>query len=290
MDELPGSASSLPHQLISDWIKVPRAVRGKTVMFPTYPPSPLSSYMAARTIFTLHDLTWWKYPESSSSGGKHYYRKLAERALLCADVIVTHTEAVASELRDSGLVQSQKRIEVVSPAPMTLLKDGQFSAPRPYILAVGTQEPRKNLVALVEAYNRSGLTKEVDLCIIGRTAWGRVSPVPGVRLVTKATDAELSGAYKGALGLIAPSLYEGFGLPLIEASLAGIPVACSDIPVFHEVTSGYAEFFDPNDVEDMQRALMWLAAGGRQNPSALACAQSFSWDRAAASVASLLAP
>lgn len=279
--ELPVHPARIPVQILVDWMQIPAVARGRTVYFPTFPPSIFTCLSAEKVIYTLHDLTWWMYPDAASPGGRQYYRRLASQALKHSQVIITPSHAVASELAASGLVSRDARIEAVYPGPMPDILGGQFHAPRPYLLTVGTLEPRKNLLMLFQAYRASKIAADVDLCVVGRIGWGDMEPPNGVRIVTDADDATLAAAYRGAVGLVFPSIYEGFGLPLIEAARAGIPIACSDIPVFREVTGGHALFFDPNDAAAIASSLTDLVNLDRPSCEARAYAKSFSWDRGA---------
>ena len=100
-----------------------------------------------------------------------------------------------------------------------------------------------------------------ELVLVGRVAWGERPR--GVVVLDDVTDADLSTLYAHATGVVSPSLYEGFGLPLVEAMRAGTPLACSDIPVFQEVSGGHASFFDPLSEEAIGDALLELVGGAR---------------------------
>jgi len=152
--------------------------------------------------------------------------------------------------------------------------------PTDYLLTVATLEPRKNLPRLVAAYRASGLSSQLDLVVVGRSAWG--SRVPGdVTLLSGLSDQELADYYAGARAVILPSLYEGFGLPIIEALRFGTPVACSDIPVFHEVAGPHAVFFDPLSVDDIAYTLNVVANSPRDLTDWVRWGQGFTWTAAA---------
>ena len=111
-----------------------------------------------------------------------------------------------------------------------------------YVLAVGTLEPRKNLARAVEAARLAG----VELRVVGAPGWGGVE-VPG--WVGRVDDEELAALYRGARCLVFPSLYEGFGIPILEAMACGTPVVTSRGGATEEVAGGAAVLVDPLDVE-----------------------------------------
>lgn len=284
-----GRANPFRKQFIADWWILPRATRGQTVFFPSYPPTPATIALADRVLYTLHDLTWWRYPETASRGGRLYYKRWAEAALARVDVVLTDSQAMREELLASRLVRSGTHVAVTYPAPLGPI-DGDCrqgatnSGQQPYLLAVGTLEPRKNLLRLFRAYALAGLYPDVALVIVGRVGWGSVEPVAGVTVRSDVTDDELSSLYREAVGVVAPSLYEGFGLPLAEALVHGTALACSDTDVFREVSGGHAIFFDPTDIEDMAEALRRLAEGPRAGEQARSHAAQFTWAAAASVV------
>jgi len=278
-----GGGSGPAGRLWQDMVAMPaRARRHPLVHFATFPPVPWA-HPSGATVYTLHDLTWWRYPWAASRAGRTYYRRLAERSLLRCH-IVTHTEAVADEAAEVVGI-SRDRITPVpcgSDLPEPL---GRPDVPGEFLLTVATLEPRKNLHRLVDAFNYSAVGDELQLVIVGRTAWGQAPR--GVRLVSGLSDQELANYYAAARGVVVPSLYEGFGLPIVEAMRVGTPVACSDLPVFHEVAGTDALFFDPLSVPSIADAILRLAKTPRISSGAVARARQFSWDAAAAQLSEL---
>ena len=113
-----------------------------------------------------------------------------------------------------------------------------------YVLAVGTLEPRKNLPRLVEAMRRS----DVELRVVGARGWGGVEVGGnGVRWLGEVSDSELARLYRGARCVAYPSLYEGFGIPVLEAMACGAPVVTSRGTAMEEIADGAAVLVDPND-------------------------------------------
>lgn len=133
-------------------------------------------------------------------------------------------------------------------------------------LVVGSIEPRKNHAYVLDAFDRFWATGgRASLVVIGRSSWkseeflARVAAHPKangrLRVLRNASDADLDFAYNNASGLIFASKIEGFGLPIVEAFRHGLPVLCSDIPVFREIADGKATFFDLSDPANLANAL-----------------------------------
>jgi glycosyltransferase involved in cell wall biosynthesis len=162
---------------------------------------------------------------------------------------------------------------------------------RPYLLAIGDLRAKKNLERLAEAWRISGLPHR--LVIVGAGGAARDPGTPegrlaarlraaGVELPGYLPDAELDALLRGAAALVHPSLFEGFGLVVLEAMVRGVPVACSDVPSLRETAGGAAALFDPRDVEDVARGIHEaLDRAAVLGPAGVVRAAAFSWDRAA---------
>ena len=244
-------ADTITRRLLTDWYAVPRAVRApEPIHFPTFPPAP-SVLRRTQVVYTLHDLTWWKYPKTASRLGRHYYRPLAEQAVRRTTVI-TPSAAVRNEAIDRFDLDPA-RVHAIHLGATPLPEVEPEHRTKPYLLTVGTLEPRKNLDRLVAAYEASGLTSDVDLVVVGRIAWG--PQIAGAAVLGSVDDQRLSALYSGASAVVIPSLYEGFGLPVIEALSRGVRVHCSDIAAFREVAGERAAYFDQTDVEAIAASL-----------------------------------
>jgi glycosyltransferase involved in cell wall biosynthesis len=165
----------------------------------------------------------------------------------------------------------------------------------PYILFVGTIEPRKNLGALVQAFQRvANELEDVTLVIAGNLGWhyedllGQLGePASGPRIYRpgRIPEGDLRGLYSGAAAVVLPSLYEGFGLPALEAMACGTPVVASNRSSLPEVVGDAAILVPPRDVDALARGLLQvlrdadlaerLSRAGRRQ------AGHFTWDRAA---------
>lgn len=265
----------LGSRLWQDLVATPFAVRGTRVAhFPTLPPVPWASPRTA-VVYTLHDLTWWQWRETASRMGRHYYAPLAAAAARGRAHLVADTAAVRAEIVEyfgldpDSVTVVPLGVELPAPADVPV-------RPRPYILAVGTLEPRKNMARLTEAYKLSGLAATHDLLVVGRMGWG--AQPNGMELVSDVVDAELVTLYKRATALVMPSLYEGFGLPAVEAMQLGVPVICSDIPVLREVTGGRATYVDATDMDVLVDALRTTPDACAPEGAARWAATTYTWN------------
>jgi glycosyltransferase involved in cell wall biosynthesis len=261
------------HQLTSvawEWTGLPLEARHyELTHLPSYPPTPA---LRGKVLFTLHDLVWMRHPQWQSRGGRLYYRRTAARALGRVELVAV-SQAIADEVATELGLSAHVIPNGVHPLPPTEPEKRD----RPYLLTVGAIEPRKNLPRLVEGYRRSGLAGEVDLVLVGRSAWGELPD--GVVHLGAVDDTRLAALYGGATAFVSASLYEGFGLPVAEALTAGAPVVCSDVPAYREVTDGHARFFDPLSTASIAEALVDAARGLPAPPAGLRTR--WSWERCA---------
>ena len=166
-------------------------------------------------------------------------------------------------------MSAEERVHVISngveprfrPADPEAVKQvrATFQLDSPYILFVGSLEPRKNLKILLEAW-QLGRFDGATLAVVG--ASGHLfrkmqfeSEPAGVRMLGRVEDELLPVLYSGAAGFVYPSVYEGFGLPPLEAMACGCPVAVSDIPAHREVCGSPAMYFDPFSPEDISQQI-----------------------------------
>jgi glycosyltransferase involved in cell wall biosynthesis len=148
-----------------------------------------------------------------------------------------------------------------------------------YVLAVGTLEPRKNLARTIEATARLGR----ELRVVGARGWGGVDAQGAhVRWLGEVGDAELARLYRGARCLAYPSLYEGFGIPVLEAMACGVPVVTSRGGATEEVAGGAAVLVDPYSVESISTGIEdAIARADELRAGGLERARAYSWDESA---------
>jgi glycosyltransferase involved in cell wall biosynthesis len=244
-------------------------------LVPLFPPCPV--------VATVHDLAWLDFPETIDVLRRRFYRLVVPRSLGGASAVVTNSEATTADVlrRFPGL---RGRITTTPHGTPTWALDRARSAEqayprpaRPFFLFVGTLEPRKNLIGLLEAYElflataaSSGMDPKAipDLVIAGGRGWNdrslrkRMEALGRggrVRATGYLDHDELWRHYRTARALVFPSLSEGFGLPILEAMAAGLPVMTSERGGMAEVAGRAARLVDPLDAAEMSRALGELA-------------------------------
>lgn len=205
----------------------------------------------------------WTTPETRALHG----RKLAD--VRRCDVVVCISQATADDVRKHlGIDPSRlyvarpgvaPRFRAAAPAPPAAL------AGRPYVVSLCTHEPRKNLVTLVEGFARlRERHPELALVLIGSAGWDggaaaaaaeRLGVARDVVLTGYLADADVPGVLAGASAFCWPALFEGFGIPVVEAQAAGVPVACSNDPSLDEAAGDATVRFDPRNPEALAAAL-----------------------------------
>ncbi|OLE01727.1 MAG: hypothetical protein AUG91_00505 [Actinobacteria bacterium 13_1_20CM_4_69_9] len=248
---------------------------GDVLHCPTYR-GPLRS--ALPLVVTVHDLAVLRHPDAFNRWTRTYSPRVVPRVLAAARRIIAVSEFTRRELVELLRVPDEK-IRVV---PNGI--DDEFTPEGPaadgeYVLAVGTLEPRKNLPRLVEAARRSG----VELRVVGARGWGGVEVGGnGVRWLGEVTDADLARLYRGARCVAYPSVYEGFGIPVLEAMACGAPVVTSRGTAMEEIADGAAVLVDPSDPAELAAGIE-RAAAERETlvPRGLERARAFRWDAVA---------
>jgi glycosyltransferase involved in cell wall biosynthesis len=193
-------------------------------------------------VVTVHDLAVLRHPETFNRWTRTYSRVAVSRVAGAADRLVAVSEFTKAETVELLGVEPDRVRVIPNGLEDEFTLDGPASEGE-YVLAVGTLEPRKNLQRLAEAARRLG----VALRVAGGRGWGGVEPPAGVESVGHVEDAELARLYRGAACLVYPSLYEGFGIPILEAMACGAPVVTSRGGATEETAGGAAVLVDPLD-------------------------------------------
>jgi len=253
---------------------LPREAKGLVVDVlhcPTFR-APFST--AIPLVVTVLDLAVLRHPGMFNQWSRRYSRFAVPRVVQAAAAVITISEFTKSEVVDVLGTAPEKvhAIPIAVEAPFT--PEGP-SAEGDYVLSVGTLEPRKNLARVVEAAQRAG----VELRVVGAEGWGGVK-VDG--WVGRVSDEELAALYRGARCVVYPSLYEGFGLPVLEAMACGTPVVTSRGGATEEVGGDAVVLVDPLETTAIAAGIE-NALGRRDELRAkgLERAQAFSWDRVA---------
>jgi glycosyltransferase involved in cell wall biosynthesis len=262
--------------------------------FPNYFRPPI--VRSRRSVTVIHDLFYKNMPELIARTKRIWLDATQRYALRHCDSVVTISETVKQDvLRCFGTRWADKICPIWNPIAFERL-DGvdvaTVSQGRPYILGVALDRPHKNLVTLVRAYAKLR-ERRPDLCLVlvgelrsnhpsqsaSAEASGRLPAAADVvrdmgleehvKVAGFVTDQELGALYRGAAAFVLPSLFEGFGMPAIEAMASGTPTLVSDLPVFREVTLGAARYLhEPQDPDAVCDSIdQVLAAGIQARPS-----------------------
>lgn len=235
-------------------------------------------------VVTVHDLAVLRHPEAFNPWTRRYSRAFVPRVVRAAARVIAVSEFTKRELVEL-LQVPEERIRVVPNAVAEPFVVEGERAEGEYVLAVGTLEPRKNLPRLADAARRAGF----ELRVAGARGWGDV-PVgdDGVRFLGFVSDRELARLYRGALCVAYASVYEGFGIPVLEALACGAPVVTSAGTAMAEVADGAAVLVDPFDSEaiaaGIREAIERRDELGSLGPQR---ARNFTWDASAEATAAV---
>lgn len=253
---------------------------------------------ACPMVVTIYDLTFQLFPSVHEPIKRYYFPAMMAAAVRKAKSVIAISQSTVRDLH-SILPASVCKTAVTLLAPRTLPVATSSSYPpgggeTPYIVCLGTLEPRKNLARLLEAW--FGLTDTEraggKLVVVGMHGWmidEILARYQGVRGAIEFTgfldDEELNRLLSGAVAMAYPSLYEGFGLPVLEAMSLGVPVLTSDVGATKEISGGAALLVDPLDIASIRDGLRRLLRDTtlRQRLAELGKIQSelFSWDATA---------
>jgi glycosyltransferase involved in cell wall biosynthesis len=265
------------------------------------------------SVVTVHDLGYVHYPEAHTLSQNLYLRWSTRYNARSARRVLADSEATRQDLIDHYQI-SGERIVVVYPgrdeslAPVhdpdrLAAVQARYGLAGPYLLYVGTLHPRKNLVRLVQSFGTlvgsaapetGGRPRGLQLVLAGQKGWlydeilhevRRIGLGDHVVLTGYVADEDLPALLSGALAFVFPSLYEGFGLPILEAMACGTPVVCSNASSLPEVAGDAALLVDPLDTEQLTSALQQVATyEGLRNElvaKGFHQVQQFSWRRCA---------
>jgi glycosyltransferase involved in cell wall biosynthesis len=228
-------------------------------------------------VVTVHDLAVLRHPETFNLWTRQYSRLCVSRVARAARLVIVVSETTKRDVIDL-LNLPEARIRVVPNGVADVFTPDGPTGEGEYVLAVGTIEPRKNLERLAEATRKLG----VELRVAGELGWGDVELGAGVRYLGRVSDDELARLYRGARCLAYPSLYEGFGIPIVEAMACGTPVVTSRGGATEEIAGGAAVLVDPLDPGAIATGIEEAAARRDELvPAGLERARAFGWDEVA---------
>ena len=242
-----------------------------------------------RSVVTIHDLAFLRWPELLTPDSRAYFNGHIERAVASAEAIIAVSQATKQDLVDLLGVSPDKVRVIYEAAGFDATSDPpRENMPEDYVLFVGTFEPRKNLPRLIEAFARvRERGYKGKLVLAGTPGWLAKEALDAVErhsadVLVRGVDPRVYGP---ARALALPSLYEGFGLPLLEAMSNGVPVLTSNVSSLPEIAGDAALLVDPLDVDAIADGLWQLLTdselGSRLAARGRARAAEFSWERAA---------
>ncbi len=243
-------------------------------------------------VATIHDLALFKFEEIAHPKTKEKHTLALKRLLS----INAHVMAVSQQTKRDLLelfsfpedhvhvVPEAVPFEVLFPKEKLLSMEElkRFGITKPFFLWVGVNEPRKNLMRAIEAWRK--FSKDFDFAIVGSAGVSEVKPEQGLKLLSGVGMVELASLYNNAQLLLFPSLYEGFGLPILEAFYYGCPVVTSNISAMAETAADAGFLVSPTEVDSIQAGINDALKKGKLpavQKKMKDCVESFSWEKSA---------
>ncbi|MBW1981213.1 MAG: glycosyltransferase family 4 protein [Deltaproteobacteria bacterium] len=266
---------------------------------------PLLPFRAARRRFVfIHDVIPLLFPECYYKHSVLYYRLTRMTNVKTYDGFIVNSETTKKDLQLQLGIRGSRicvtalgkddRFVPVSDSFRRATVRAKYTLPEFYILSVGTLEPRKNIVGLLKAFARAKSRQILKLVIIGKTGWlysdifetvKQLGIGNEVMFTGFVDDDDLPAIYSMARAFVYPSLYEGFGLPVLEAMACGVPVITSDIPAIEEIVGDAAIRVNPNDIvllaKSIDEVALEEATHHRLRQAALSRAHKFTWENTA---------
>lgn len=260
-------------------------------------------------IMTIHDLAFEHYPQFVPYWVKHFYKKYTPLYCNKAQKITTVSNYTKQDIIQQYQIRPEK-IEVIyngvnehfsSVTPVDLKSN--LKPESPYFIFIGAVHPRKNVLNLLKAFElfKNEKTTDLKLLIIGRKAWMNADLEEYLTSMTYKNDivwieqcprTSLIYLLQNAFALVYPSLFEGFGIPLVEAMQAGVPIICSNTSSLPEIAQDAALYFSPTDIGAIKNILLQLLENDNLRKELIqkgrTRAQQFNWDISAQKMANTI--
>ncbi len=257
------------------------------------------------TLLTVHDLSFIHFPEAFTPALVNYLNSVVPRSVAAATHILADSRSTRRDLVDQWQVPEEKITVLYSgvdprfrpetdPRRLADLRVRYALGERPYVLAVGTIQPRKNYRMLIQAFAPVAHKMPYNLVIAGGKGWlyddilaevSRLGLEGRVLFTGFVADDDLPTLYSAATLFVFPSLYEGFGLPLLEAMACGVPVIHADTSSLPEVADGATVALPPNQPKAWTEAITWLLDDPVRRAQLVAAgfnqARRFTWQKSA---------
>jgi glycosyltransferase involved in cell wall biosynthesis len=253
---------------------------------------------AGRQVLTIHDMIYELFIDLFNSRDDHWVRTYKRLCIQNADIVICVSESTKNDMVDYYQLKD-KEIRVIYSAYSPVFKpiniaevNTAFGYKKPFLLYVGRRLRHKNFVQMLRAYSVWQSRNAVDLFIVDRDPWSnqeiKLLEELGIRgsvqLQLGINDQELCQLYNQAEAFIYPSLYEGFGIPLLEAMACGCPVIASRIPSTFEIAGEVPIYFEPNSIDGLHESLDAAINSGKDTlrvQQGLEKVRGFSWERTA---------
>jgi glycosyltransferase involved in cell wall biosynthesis len=276
----PVSASFRPGRILWEQLALPFAARKHrlNVLFNPGFTAPLLSGCPMVTVF--HDLQHKRHPEYFRWFDLPFWNFFVWASARRSRGAIAVSVATHDDLRRYYNRSSEVIHHGVEPE---FLEISRRRASRDYLLCVSTTHPHKNLQRLLRVHAQIKNAPKLVLTGVRGFAAEEIESLAGDSVEIKGWIPRelLYELYRGALGFVYPSTFEGFGMPVLEAMAAGVPVACSDIPPLREIARSTVHFFDPGNDREIRDALLLLASAKISTEAAQRRAAQFSWEKAA---------
>jgi len=257
-------------------------VKATDVMLFTYNYSSLIK--RCKHILVVHDLQYLHFPANFSFFRRIQRKIMVPRSAHLADRIIAISECTRNDIIDSYKAENGKVVTIYNYCDFQKFEEKQgensnkiavlLDSGVPYYLCVSSLAPHKNIGRLLKAFSSFLQTNSGYYLIIVSSRLGlgydeldiiRNSPCPGNIIFTEYIDAPLlAELYRNCIAFILPTLFEGFGIPIVEAEHFGAKLLLSDIMICHEIAGDNAEYFDPKNIDDIKRCLCLVASNKNQ--------------------------
>lgn len=247
----------------------------------------------AKKVTTIHDLLVFKYPELFPQDIVETQKRRISWIIRESEIIIVDSRSTKQDGIELLSIPASKMVivypgvsENFSPASTSevIRAKQKYTIRKPYLLSVGTREPRKNVDKIIGAFKILENKFDIELVIAGNLGWG-VERNPNnerIKLVGYIPDNDLAALYTGATCFVYPSLYEGFGFPVLEAMACGIEVVTSKGGSLSEVGGKFATYVDPENTESIADGIRQVLNKEKERKNTLiAWAKSFSWEKTA---------
>lgn len=286
------------------WVSIPRKARELNLDIVIEPAhfGPFNLPKHIKRVTVIHDLTPLLFREWHTFNGWFLQKLFLPGIIKRADLIITNSEYTKSDvvkyigISPQKIVSSQLGISSIFKPTKDPLTLGKYGLYKEYILYQGTLEPRKNLVTLIKAYElyRDQFPQQKEQLILsGKKGW-KIREILGLKFSSKYKDDiillgyvdrdDMPIIYSSAAVFVYPSLYEGFGLPVLEAMACGTPIVTSNTSSLPEVGGRFAIYADPKNVDELAKAIAEARKNTDIQGAQITYAQSFTWQETAKNI------